>query len=149
MQLAELQEALIGAELLMSEEHRSGVYQERDRKRLNHLVALAQWAQNKNKKISLDSQLNIKALYKTVSKEMKLDVHRFDSLQAIMEAIDDHDELNAAPLDSNNETLEQYGSALRQMLKDVQDSEPWRAGGDPDLFKEEFLIMPEPPTPMD
>ena len=149
MQLAELQKALISANLLMPEEHRSGVYQERDRKRLNHLVALAQWAKNKNPEISLDSQLDTHTLYETMTKELDIDIHRFDSLQTIMEAIDDHDELNPAPLDSNDEALDQYGIALQTMLTEVLASEPWREGGDPELFKEKFLIMPEPPSAVD
>ena len=147
MNVKELRCALTKANLLMPEEHCTGVYQERDRRRTAHLISLGRWATSRCEDLCLDSQLDVDQLYGVLADHLQFDCARFKSLLAIMEAIDDAPELACPPLDASDERLEAYSESITATLSALLAAEPWLEGAPADLFPEEPVISPEPPIP--
>jgi len=147
MQLKELKRALVQANLLMPEEFCTGVYKERDRQRLSHLISLARWAKNRCEDICLDAELDTDLLYQVLAEKLNINSARFKNLQDVMEALDDTPDLKCVPLDAAPNVLDDYCEAFNSRLSAVLTAEPWFDDAAADLFPEEVLIAPEPPIP--
>ena len=88
MQLKELRETLTDARLLIPAEMASMDYKLRDRRRFDHLISIARWAQKQNAMVTLDADINPGLLYATLLLELDFDPAAFPDLFDILEAID-------------------------------------------------------------
>jgi hypothetical protein len=144
MKLKEIKHALVHADLLVPENHCTGVYIDRDRQRLSHLLTLARWAKTKCEDICLDASIDVELVYKVLTTHLNFDCNRYKSLRDIMEALDDTPEFSSLPIDAAPELLETYCQNLNTNLNSILANEPWRENASPELFPEEMLICPEP-----
>ena len=77
MQLKELRETLTDARLLIPAEMASMDYKLRDRRRFDHLISIARWAQQENAMVTLDADINPGLLYATLLLELDFDQQLF------------------------------------------------------------------------
>ena len=147
MQLKELRNTLTEARLLLPAEVASMDYKLRDRKRFDHLLSIARWAQSQNAMVTLDADLNPGLLYATLLLELDFDPAAFPDLFDILEAIDRRTDLEPLPINGGDPVS--YVEQLGVLLKTATDDRPWRVGGDKEFFVEPFLIAPPPPVPGD
>jgi len=147
MQLKELRESLTDARLLLPAEMASMDYKLRDRRRFDHLISIARWAQSQNAMVTLDGDINPGLLYATLLLELDFDPAAFPDLFDILEAIDRRTDFEPLPINSGDP--KQYISQLQTLLTSAVEDRPWRSGGDQDFFVEPFLIAPPPPVPED
>lgn len=147
MQLKELRESLTDARLLIPAEMASMDYKLRDRRRFDHLISIARWAQSQNAMVTLDADINPGLLYATLLLELDFDPACFPDLFDILEAIDRRTDFEPLPINSGDP--QQYIARLQELLTSSVEDRPWRSGADKDFFVEPFLIAPPPPVPED
>lgn len=145
MQLKELRESLTDARLLIPAEMASMDYKLRDRRRFDHLISIARWAQSQNAMVTLDADIDPGLLYATLLLELDFDPAAFPDLYDILEAIDRRTDFEPLPINSGDPG--QYITRLRELLNNAIEDRPWRSGGEKNFFVESFLIAPPPPVP--
>ena len=145
MQLKELRETLTDARLLIPAEMASMDYKLRDRRRFDHLISIARWAQQENAMVTLDADINPGLLYATLLLELDFDPAAFPDLFDILEAIDRRTDFEPLPI--NGGDPKKYIEELQLLLTNAVADRPWRSGGEKDFFVEPFLIAPPPPVP--
>ena len=102
MQLKELREALTDARLLIPAEMASMDYKLRDRRRFDHLISIARWAQQENAMVTLDADINPGLLYATLLLELDFDPAAFPDLFDILEAIDRRTDFEPLPINGGD-----------------------------------------------
>ena len=147
MQLKELRESLTDARLLLPAEMASMDYKLRDRRRFDHLISIARWAQSQNAMVTLDADINPGLLYATLLLELDFDPASFPDLFDILEAIDRRTDFEPLPINSGDP--KHYIARLQEVLTSAIEDRPWRSGAEKDFFVEPFLIAPPPPVPED
>ena len=125
MQLKELRETLTDARLLIPAEMASMDYKLRDRRRFDHLISIARWAQQENAMVTLDADINPGLLYATLLLELDFDPAAFPDLFDILEAIDRRTDFEPLPIN---------GGDPKQYIEELQ-SAPHQCGGRPALAK--------------
>ena len=147
MQLKELRESLTDARLLLPAEMASMDYKLRDRRRFDHLISIARWAQSQNAMVTLNADIDPGLLYATLLLELDFDPASFPDLFDILEAIDRRTDFEPLPINSGDP--EHYIARLQEVLTSAIEDRPWRSGAEKDFFVEPFLIAPPPPVPED
>ena len=147
MQLKELRESLTDARLLLPAEMASMDYKLRDRRRFDHLISIARWAQSQNAMVTLNADIDPGLLYATLLLELDFDPASFPDLFDILEAIDRRTDFEPLPINSGDP--KHYIARLQEVLTSAIEDRPWRSGAEKDFFVEPFLIAPPPPVPED
>ena len=135
MQLKELRETLTDARLLIPAEMASMDYKLRDRRRFDHLISIARWAQKQNAMVTLDADINPGLLYATLLLE-PTSTQRLSDLFDILEAIDRRTDFEPLPI--NGGDPKHYIEELQSLLTNAVADRPWRTGGDQEFFVEPF-----------
>ena len=128
MQLKELRETLTDARLLIPAEMASMDYKLRDRRRFDHLISIARWAQQENAMVTLDADINPGLLYATLLLELDFDPAAFPDLFDILEAIDRRTDFEPLPI--NGGDPKKYIEELQLLLTNAVADRPWRSGGE-------------------
>ena len=132
MQLKELRETLTDARLLIPAEMASMDYKLRDRRRFDHLISIARWAQQENAMVTLDADINPGLLYATLLLELDFDPAAFPDLFDILEAIDRRTDFEPLPI--NGGDPKKYIEELQLLLTNAVADRPWRSGGEKRLL---------------